>query len=193
MIQLLLQGFMNVTSAGRGHGSTFFFELPIYRPDYSPPQRQEEPKQPQHRSGQSPQPKPVRVESKPRLLRPSSVACEGLNEDRYSAYVVQNDSPEPLLLSPTVQCPTVGPDSAAVMPEGKLVLLQSAMVTMALNSSLINLQGIDRWPALALESVEHCETPLTLRLMIVVYSRLLSDDGRLPTIIMYMYYLFKLL
>lgn len=34
------QGFMGVTSAGRGHGSTFFFELPVYGPDYSPPQPQ---------------------------------------------------------------------------------------------------------------------------------------------------------
>ena len=28
---------MGVTSAGRGFGTTFFFELPVYGPDYSQP------------------------------------------------------------------------------------------------------------------------------------------------------------
>ena len=103
---------MNVTSAGRGHGSTFFFELPVYGPDYSPPQPREESAQPQH------QPKPARVGARSRLLSPSSVACEG----PIAAFVAQEDTPEPLFLSQAVQGPAIGPDSAAVLPESKILL-----------------------------------------------------------------------
>ena len=38
---------MGVTSAGRGHGSTFFFELPVFGQDYSSPPRPQTPTQPQ--------------------------------------------------------------------------------------------------------------------------------------------------
>ena len=39
---------MGVTSAGRGHGSTFFFELPMFGQDYSSPQTPTQPQlQPQ--------------------------------------------------------------------------------------------------------------------------------------------------
>ena len=54
---------MGVTSAGRGHGSTFFFELPVYGPDY--PDLAPD----HHRSI-----KPERT-IPPRFHHPSSVAC----------------------------------------------------------------------------------------------------------------------
>eukprot|EP01036_Dinobryon_divergens_P037530 gene37530-biopygen29716 len=41
------KGFMGVTSAGRGHGSTFFFELPVFGQDYNSPPQPQTPTQPQ--------------------------------------------------------------------------------------------------------------------------------------------------
>ena len=38
---------MGVTSAGRGHGSTFFFELPVFGQDYNSPPQPQTPTQPQ--------------------------------------------------------------------------------------------------------------------------------------------------
>ena len=87
-IAVLLQGFMGVTSAGRGLGSTFFFELPVFGPDYyrlTPPESrmlfEAEAPQPAPRPPQQLcQPKPSCDNNKatsPRRhnLKPSSIAC----------------------------------------------------------------------------------------------------------------------
>jgi len=79
---------MDVTSVGRGHGSTFFFELPVYGPDYSPPQPSPPPTQsllPGLQQQQLTNPKPsVRVARNG--LLPPSIAIEGESEDRSYAY-----------------------------------------------------------------------------------------------------------
>eukprot|EP01036_Dinobryon_divergens_P062061 gene62061-biopygen42098 len=89
------KGFMGVTSAGRGHGSTFFFELPVFGPGYSPPQPTAQAttqSQEQHPKQQLPRPKPANLEARPRLLRPSSVACDDDIEDLQDGFTTQNDS-----------------------------------------------------------------------------------------------------
>ena len=62
---------MGVTSAGRGHGSTFFFELPVFGPDYNSP-----PTQPQSQS--LPQPHPALVDER--------------SDDQSHAYIVMPDA-----------------------------------------------------------------------------------------------------
>ena len=84
----IYQGVVGVTSAGRGHGSTFFFELPVFGPDYSPPQPII-PQQPQ------PQPRPKtsspQLEASPRLLSPSPATIEDGKDDGRYAYTLQPD------------------------------------------------------------------------------------------------------
>ena len=62
---------MGVTSAGRGLGSTFYFELPVYGPDYTPP----EPR-PQPEKHQSTQPKPTHRAGRSRRGKANSVVCD---------------------------------------------------------------------------------------------------------------------
>ena len=85
--EMIVQGFMGVTSAGRGHGSTFFFELPVYGPAYNPSQSDAE-IQPRH---QPLQPKPVhrRRGERSRLIK-ASVICEQESLDRSVTYVAPN-------------------------------------------------------------------------------------------------------
>jgi len=66
---------MGVTSAGRGHGSTFFFELPVYGLDSNPnPNPQPAPLQPSSRYTE-------RATSLPRFPRSSRVACDSNEND----------------------------------------------------------------------------------------------------------------
>lgn len=82
---------MGVTSAGRGYGSTFFFELPVYGPDYNPPQPQQQ-QQPPPLPQPLPPSQPVRQLSRklssllmePRLRR--RIASGGGTDDRSTAY-----------------------------------------------------------------------------------------------------------
>ena len=78
---------MGVTSAGHGHGSTFFFELPVFRRDFSPPQpitlTQQQPHTQTEISTQQ-------LESRPsRLLCSSPPTIEDGKDDRSYAYTLQ--------------------------------------------------------------------------------------------------------
>ena len=106
---VLLQGFMGVTSAGRGLGSTFFFELPVFGPDYyrlPPPESRmlfeaEAPQPaPQLAPQQLCQPKPScdNKATSPRLhLKPSSIACK---EDESADYLGLSSHVTPDLVRP---------------------------------------------------------------------------------------------
>ena len=120
---LLFQGFMSVTSAGRGHGSTFFFELPVFGPDYSPPQptaqaTTQSQSHEQHPKQQLPRPKPANLEARPRLLSPSSVACDDEIEDLQDGFTTQNDSLGGSQIFPAFPSAAFGPDSVEEMQEG---------------------------------------------------------------------------
>ena len=82
---------MSVYSAGRGHGSTFFFELPVFEPINNPPQPTITQPQPQIQQLLLPQqPKPVHHRARPRRLRnSSSVACEDAAPDRRHAWIAE--------------------------------------------------------------------------------------------------------
>ena len=119
---LLLQGVMGVTSAGRGHGSTFFFELPVFGPDFSSPQppitqatTQQQEQRPQQ---QLPRPKPASIEARPRLLSSYAVACEGEIEGLHDGFMALNDSVRRSQIFPALEDAAVGPDSVVAMQEG---------------------------------------------------------------------------
>jgi hypothetical protein len=86
---------MGVTSAGRGHGSTFFFELPVYGSDYCPAlfTVQSQPQQPQHHSSQ--------VEAQPQLLSSSLARIDDENVDPRFANTAQPDFNGPTSISVT--------------------------------------------------------------------------------------------
>eukprot|EP01036_Dinobryon_divergens_P034723 gene34723-biopygen27455 len=87
------KGIMGVTSAGRGHGSTFFFELPVFGPDYSPPQPITETQQQPHAQ---PEISTQQLESRPsRLLCQSPPTIEDGKDDRSYAYTLQPDMEAP--------------------------------------------------------------------------------------------------
>ena len=114
---------MGVTSAGRGHGSTFFFELPVFGPDYSPPKpttqatTQSQSQEP-HPQQQLPRPKPANLEVRTRLLSPSSVACDGEIEDVHDAFMARIDSLRGSQIFPAFPSAAVGPDTVEAMQEG---------------------------------------------------------------------------
>ena len=81
---------MSVSSAGRGFGSTFFFELPVFEPNNNPPRPTITQPQPQIQLLLPQQPRPVHRQARPRRLRNlSSVACEDEVPDRRHAWIAE--------------------------------------------------------------------------------------------------------
>ena len=118
---------MGVTSAGRGLGSTFFFELPVFGPDYRlpPPESrmllEAEAPQPAPRPPQQlcqPKPSCDNKATSPRIhLKPSSIACM---EDERAEYIGPSHVTPDLLrpfddfplaaVSETLACPAAEQD-----------------------------------------------------------------------------------
>ena len=171
----VVQGFLGVNSAGRGHGSTFFFELPVFGPDYRPlaepqttlletmpaPQQQQQPLN--HLS----QPKPAHHGATPPrlLLKPSSIACadeSGVDHRSHSDVALGLDRPAddfPLAVPGMLIYPTVEHDGVA----GRFpfhVLCMRGQPLNGLNYFILGLGILS----------EQCDnnTPLPLRIMIVV-------------------------
>ena len=136
---------MGVTSAGHGFGSTFFFELPVFGPDYVIPAL--------------PQSSPSTREARSHFLIPSPGASEGdvATEDRSQPFFLQSDLEATSSVS-EANHDTLS-DSTVAQAEGELSC--PAANTVLLPEPQPGLEP-------GHETIEKCVSPGPLRMLIVV-------------------------